>query len=83
MTRHTHTPRVISEPCAPTAAEAQIVSIPGTDPSDVGKLGEKIYSAVQRFLRLEKRRATVPRRVPVQKTTDEPIVKLAPRSENI
>jgi len=48
-----------------------------------GKLGQKICSAVQRFLRLEKRRAAVPRRVPVQKTTDEPIVKLAPERKHL
>ena len=48
-----------------------------------GKLNQKICTAVQRFLRLEKRRATVPRRVPVQKTTDEPIVKLAPEQKHL
>ena len=48
-----------------------------------GKLGQKIWSAVQQFLRLEKRRATVPRRVPVQQTTDEPIVKLAPERKHL
>ena len=48
-----------------------------------GKLGQKICNAVQRFVQLEKRRATVPRRVPVQKTTDEPIVKLAPERKHL
>ena len=48
-----------------------------------GKLGQKICNAVQRFVQLEKRRATLPRRVPVQKTTDEPIVKLAPERKHL
>ena len=48
-----------------------------------GKLGQKICNAVQRFVQLEKRRATVPRRVPVQKTTDEPIVKLGPERKHL
>ncbi len=48
-----------------------------------GKLGQKICKAVQRFVQLEKRRATVPRRVPVQKTTDEPIVKLSPERKHL
>ncbi len=48
-----------------------------------GKLGQKICNAVQRFLRLQKRRAAVPRRVPIQKTTDEPIVKLAPERKHL
>jgi transposase len=48
-----------------------------------GKLGQKICSAVQQFLRLEKRRATVPRRVPIQQTTDEPIVKLASERKHL
>jgi transposase len=48
-----------------------------------GKLGQKICNAVQRFMQLEKRRATVPRRVPVQKTTEEQIVKLAPERKHL
>jgi len=48
-----------------------------------GKLGQKICNAVQRFMQLEKRRATMPRRVPVQKTTDERIVKLAPERKHL
>jgi DNA-binding CsgD family transcriptional regulator len=43
-----------------------------------GKLGQKIWSAWQRVLQLEKRRTAVPRRVPVQDVTQEPVVKLAP-----
>ncbi len=48
-----------------------------------GKLAQKICNAVQRFLHLQKRRAAVPRRVPIQKTTDEPIVKLAPERKHL
>ncbi len=48
-----------------------------------GKLGQKICNAVQRFLRLQKRRAAVPRRVPVQKTVEEPVVKLAPERKHL
>jgi hypothetical protein len=48
-----------------------------------GKLGGKIWSAVQRVLRLEKRRAAVPRRVPVQTVTEEPVVKLAPERKHL
>ena len=38
-----------------------------------GKLGQKIWNAWQRVLQLEKRRAAVPRRVPVQAVTEEPV----------
>ena len=48
-----------------------------------GKLGQKIWSAWQRIDQLEKRRATVPRRVPVQAVTQEPIVKLAPERKHL
>jgi len=48
-----------------------------------GKLGGKIWSAVQRVLRLEKRRAAVPRRVPVQTVTEDPVVKLAPERKHL
>jgi transposase len=48
-----------------------------------GKLGGKIWSAVQRVLQLEKRRASVPRRVPVQTVTEEPVVKLAPERKHL
>jgi DNA-binding CsgD family transcriptional regulator len=47
------------------------------------KLGGKIWSAVQRVLQLEKRRAAVPRRVPVQAVTEEPVVKLAPERKHL
>ncbi len=48
-----------------------------------GKLGRKIWSAWQRVLQLEKRRAAVPRRVPVQTITEEPVVKLAPERKHL
>ena len=48
-----------------------------------GKLGQKIWSAWQRVLQLEKRRAAVPRRVPVQAVTTEPVVKLAPERKHL
>jgi hypothetical protein len=48
-----------------------------------GKLGEKIWSAWQRVLQLEKRRAAVPRRVPVQEAIDTPVVKLAPERKHL
>jgi prepilin-type processing-associated H-X9-DG protein len=48
-----------------------------------GKLGEKIWTAWQRVLLLEKRRAAVPRRVPVREATDKPIVKLAPERKHL
>jgi hypothetical protein len=48
-----------------------------------GKLGQKIWSVWQRVLQLEKRRAAVPRRVPVQAVTEEPVVKLAPERKHL
>lgn len=48
-----------------------------------GKLGEKIWAAWQRVLQLEKRRAAVPRRVPVQDAIDTPVVKLAPERKHL
>jgi transposase len=48
-----------------------------------GKLGQKIWSAWQRVLQLEKRRAAIPRRVPVQTVLDEPVVKLAPERKHL
>jgi transposase len=48
-----------------------------------GQLGQKIWSAWQRILQLEKRRAAVPRRVPVQAVSEEPVVKLAPERKHL
>jgi hypothetical protein len=48
-----------------------------------GKLGEKIWTAWQGVLQLEKRRSAVPRRVPVREATDKPVVKLAPERKHL
>ncbi len=48
-----------------------------------GKLGQKIWSVWQRIEQLQKRRATTPRRVPVQTVMDEPVVKLAPERKHL
>jgi hypothetical protein len=48
-----------------------------------GKLGRKIWDAWQRVLQLEARRAKMPRRVPVQTVTSEPVVKLAPELKHL
>lgn len=48
-----------------------------------GKLGRKIWAAWQQVLQLEKRRAAVPRRVPVQEAIDKPVVKLAPERKHL
>jgi hypothetical protein len=48
-----------------------------------GNLGGKILTAWQRVLQLEKRRAAVPRRVPVQEAIDKPVVKLAPERKHL
>jgi transposase len=48
-----------------------------------GKLGRKICTAWQRVEQLEKRRAAVPRRVPIQSLSQEPVVKLAPERKHL
>ena len=48
-----------------------------------GKLGQKIWNAFERVQRLEKRRAVVPRRVPVRALTEAPVVKLAPERKHL
>jgi transposase len=48
-----------------------------------GKLGQKIWNAWEQVQRLETRRAAIPKRVPVQTITDEPIVKLAPERKHL
>jgi hypothetical protein len=48
-----------------------------------GKLGRKIWNVWQRLEQLERRRANVPRRVPVQVVTEEPVVKLAPERKHL
>jgi hypothetical protein len=48
-----------------------------------GKLGQAIWRAWQRVEQLAKRRAAVPRRVPIQTVMDEPVVKLAPERKHL
>jgi transposase len=48
-----------------------------------GKLGLKIWNALQGVMQLEARRDKLPRRVPVQAVTDEPVVKLAPERKHL
>jgi hypothetical protein len=48
-----------------------------------GKLSQNIWRAWQRVEQLEKRRAVIPRRVPVQTVTEEPVVKLAPERKHL
>jgi len=48
-----------------------------------GQLGQKIWNVMHRVSRLEARRAAVPRRVPVQAVTEEPVVKLAPERKHL
>jgi len=48
-----------------------------------GGLGRKICTAWQRVEQLEKRRAAVPRRVPIQSLSQEPVVKLAPERKHL
>jgi len=48
-----------------------------------GKLGQKICRAWQRVEQLAKRRAAVPRRVPVQSLSEELVVKLAPERKHL
>lgn len=47
------------------------------------KLARKIEAAWQHIVQLEARRAKVPRRVPVQSLTPEPVVKLAPEIKHL
>jgi hypothetical protein len=46
-------------------------------------LGLKIFSAMQRVMQLEARRAKLPRRIPVQAVSEEPVVKLAPERKHL
>jgi len=48
-----------------------------------GKLGRKLWDAWEQVQRLEKRRAAIPKRVPVQSVTDKPVVKLAPERKHL
>jgi prepilin-type processing-associated H-X9-DG protein len=48
-----------------------------------GKLGRKLWDTWQQVERLEKRRAAIPKRVPLQSVTDKPVVKLAPERKHL
>jgi hypothetical protein len=48
-----------------------------------GKLGRQIWEALERVEKLEARRQRVPRRVPVQSVSSEPVVKLAPEIQHL
>jgi hypothetical protein len=48
-----------------------------------GKLGRKLWDAWEQVQRLEKRRAAIPKRVPVHSVTDKPVVKLAPERKHL
>jgi transposase len=48
-----------------------------------GRLGRQIWEAWQRLVKLEARRNKVPRRVPVQSLSAEPVVKLAPEIQHL
>jgi len=48
-----------------------------------GKLGRQIWAAWQRLLALQTRRDKLPRRVPVQSVSAEPVVKLAPEIKHL
>lgn len=49
----------------------------------LGPLGQKIWNLWQKIPQLETRRDKLPRRVPVQATTEEAIVKLAPERKHL
>jgi transposase len=51
--------------------------------ADLKSRQRDVWAAMQRALTLSKRRARIPRRVPVGKTTDEPIVKLATQRKHL
>lgn len=48
-----------------------------------GKLGQKLWETWEQIQRLAKRRAVIPKRVPVQSVTDKPVVKLAPERKHL
>jgi hypothetical protein len=48
-----------------------------------GKLNQKLWDAWEKVPQLEKRRAAIPKRVPVQTVIDEPVVKLAPERKHL
>jgi len=48
-----------------------------------GKLGGQIWEVHERIVKLEARRKKIPRRVPVQSVTSQPVVKLAPEIQHL
>ena len=48
-----------------------------------GELNRKLWDAWEQVQRLEKRRAAIPKRVPVQSVMDKPVVKLAPERKHL
>jgi hypothetical protein len=48
-----------------------------------GKLSQQLWKAWDQVVKLQARRAKVPRRVPVQSLTSEPVVKLAPEIKHL
>jgi transposase len=48
-----------------------------------GKLGRQIWQVLARIEKLEARRHKIPRRVPVQSVTPEPVVKLVPEIQHL
>ncbi len=48
-----------------------------------GQLGQKIWNAMEQLSRLQKCRAAIPRRVPVQTVSTGPVVKLAPERKHL
>ena len=48
-----------------------------------GKLGKKISAAMDLVLKLQARRDKIPRRVPIQTVSSQPIVKLAPERKHL
>ena len=80
--------------CPPGSAPSRIwpggVCQPGTAAPDharvqnrARKTGPENLQAWQRVQQLEKHRAAVPRRVPVQSITEDPVVKLAPERKHL
>ncbi len=65
-----------------TSLETQRPSLRGFKLAQ-GQLGQQIWQAMQQVMRLEARRAAVPRRVPVQAVSEEPVVKSAPERKHL
>ncbi len=68
-------------------AAALSKAAPGLQPRrplpDQPALSKKIWAAAARALAIERRRARIPRRIPVAQTTLEPVIKLATQRKHI